>query len=126
MMFARPRRSSRHALTAAPMVPAARHAERPWRFVAVLVAVAAATALLALAAPALWRDLTGQASDPQLQQALQAQQRLEQQLAAAQAALGVAQAHAGELEREVALLQQRVRECQEELLFFRKAGAAKP
>jgi hypothetical protein len=37
-------------------------------------------------------------------------------------ALGVAQAHGAELERQIDTLTQRSRQCQEELVFFRQSG----
>jgi septal ring factor EnvC (AmiA/AmiB activator) len=54
----------------------------------------------------------------------QAQERhqLQQQLEQARLALGLAQAHGAELERQIDTLTQRARQCQEELVFFRQSG----
>lgn len=47
---------------------------------------------------------------------------LQQQVDQLRAALGVAQAHSAELERQIDTLTQRARQCQEELVFFRQSG----
>jgi hypothetical protein len=45
-----------------------------------------------------------------------------QALAEARMALGLSEARSHELERQIDALNQRLRECQDELAFFRKAG----
>lgn len=57
--------------------------------------------------------------------ALQATQLLQQRLEQGQLALNLSQARSHELERQIDALNQRLRECQEELAFFRKAGERK-
>ena len=48
-----------------------------------------------------------------------------QGLAEAKMALGLSEARSHELERQIDALNQRLRECQDELAFFRKAGERK-
>jgi hypothetical protein len=57
--------------------------------------------------------------------ALQATRPLQQRLEQGRLALSLSEARSHELERQIDALNQRLRECQEELAFFRKAGERK-
>lgn len=116
-MSGRSRSTPTRRLAAAPLVPALPPRRAPlW-----LARAMAAAGLAALASAAALRWLPAEA-DPRLAEAQQRQQQLQQEAAQLRMTLGVARAHSAELERQLDALQQRVRECQEELAFFRKAG----
>jgi hypothetical protein len=131
LMSSRSRPGPGRALTALALVPAPLRRRRlllRWLLSLVLTAASAgvATALLlhpqgllawlttarvvTLAAPAAPQVEGGD------------RQALQQQVDQLRAALGVAQAHSAELERQIDTLTQRARQCQEELVFFRQSG----
>lgn len=119
-LFSRRRRRARWLLGTVVLRPVP--APRPrWRAVLAAGALAAAVGVAGVAL-GRWHaprpDPLADATAPDLQ-------RLRQELATAQAALGVAQAHGSALEREVQALQQQLRDAREELMFFRRAGAAR-
>jgi hypothetical protein len=84
--------------------------------------------LVAGAAAGYWFGVHGvyagqQAGQMQQQAAAHDRQQLAQRLEQAQLTLSVSEARSHELERQIESFIQRVRECQEELTFFRKGTA---
>jgi hypothetical protein len=133
MTTAAQRRLMHHALTHAPLVPAPlgvpnRRAAPAWWVAGAAVAGLA----IGFTAPA-WLDLDPRALAPvsvaDAAAASAAERRvgvLENELMQVRAALQLAGARSGELERQIDAVNQQLRVSQEELAFFRKArpGAA--
>jgi septal ring factor EnvC (AmiA/AmiB activator) len=123
------------ALTALALVPAPLRRRRlllRWLLSIVLTAASACAATALLLHPqGLLAWLTAARvttlTTPTAQPAEAAdRQSLQQQVEQLRAALGVAQAHGAELERQIDTLTQRARQCQEELVFFRQSGRRTP
>jgi hypothetical protein len=110
-------RTATQELTRIGLVLAPRRAQRRWigraAFAAVLVAIGACGSWLVATQP------TG--DDPRLAAAMGVKQALRGELEQAQLKLRMAEAHSQELERQVDGLNQRLREVQDQLTFFRKA-----
>ncbi|MEP7297314.1 MAG: hypothetical protein ABI702_14090 [Burkholderiales bacterium] len=88
----------------------------------------AALALVCLATGAAATHFYESRQADRLQQQAEAahdQQQLQQQLEQTRLALRMSEGRGQELEREIATLIQKLRECQEELTFFRKARDGK-
>jgi len=120
-------RDATRQLTRIGLVLSHQHARGDWvgrgamALAGLLVGAAAASQYREVALPAMPPPRSGTAQPrPQLQ--LQLQQRLEQGLLN----LRVSEARGAELEHQIATLIQQLRECQEELGFFRKARDGKP
>jgi hypothetical protein len=122
------------ALTALALVPAPLRRRRlllRWLLSIVLTAASACAATALLLHPQgllAWlteaRVITSTSTAPPA--GASDRQALQQQVEQLRAALGVAQAHGAELERQIDSLTQRARQCQEELVFFRQSGRRTP
>lgn len=108
-------RTATHQLTHGGLVLAPQRAGRGW-LAALLVA-------LGLGAAGAGGFFAGQMQPQDVQRlghALRDNQGLQQALDQAKAALRMSEARSQELERQIDALNQRLRECQDELTFFRK------
>ena len=110
-------RNATQELTRIGIVLSPRRVRRMW-----MARSALFVALLSIGAAAsfvYWnRD---QGADPRLAQALQDGQAMRSELEQSRLKLRMAEAHSQELERQIDSLNQRLRETQEQLTFFRKA-----
>jgi uncharacterized protein HemX len=110
-------RTATHQLTHAGLVLAPqRGSGRGW--------LAALLVVLGLAGAGAGGYVAGQLQPQDVQRlghALRDNQGLQQALEQSKAALRISEARSQELERQIDALNQRLRECQDELTFFRKA-----
>jgi uncharacterized protein HemX len=109
-------RIATHRLTHAGLVLSPQRAGRGW--------LAALGLVLALAAAGAGGYAAGRLQPQDVQRlghALRDNQGLQQALEQARLALRMSEARSQELERQIDALNQRLRECQDELTFFRKA-----
>ncbi|MEW6706312.1 MAG: hypothetical protein AB1430_15815 [Pseudomonadota bacterium] len=113
-------RTATHQLTHAGLVLSPQRRRRRWFAALALLAGLAAAAAGGFAAGRL------QPHDVQrLGSALQDNQALQHGLEQTRLTLRMSEARSQELERQIDTLNQRLRECQEELTFFRKAREGK-
>ena len=113
-------RAVSHRLTHAGLVLAPQRAGRGWaRALAALVLAAAA------GGAGYWAGRQQPAAAERLAGVLREEQALKQALEQSRLGLRVSDARGQELERQVDALNQRLRECQDELSFFRKARDGK-
>jgi septal ring factor EnvC (AmiA/AmiB activator) len=112
-------RNATQELTRIGIVLLPRRARRLWLARSVLVAALVGTGAAASSLVYLGRQAA--IEDPRLAQALSENGALRTELEQGQLKLRMAQAHSEELERQIHALNERLRETQEQLSFFRKA-----
>ncbi len=113
-------RALTHQLTHAGLVLAPQQGRRRW-----LAALALAVALTAAAGAGYGVGRLHPQDVQRLSGALRDNQALQQALEQARMSLRLSEARSQELERQIDALNQRLRECQEELTFFRKTRDGK-